>query len=329
MTKRPHVGTVLRFGLHVGVLGLLFLETSAQTAPGPLSVFWTGFEPPEYEAGFRLAGQDGWVANAEGGNQVWADYFPDTGQHGLIGFSKPEGTNISVSVWRPLDFDGIALGNPVVTFTVVMSIADSTEPALRDSFRWSIYNTNSMRLFSLDFDNLTTNIAYLLDDEEGFFVPTPFNFERDGLYDLTITMDFSANHWSARLRGEVELEVVTRQPITTVGAGLHLGDIDAVWVLGVESSDFGDNFMVFDDYRVVAAPAPAPRLELVERRADGTVVIQIDGQDGQQVSLYASDDLVIWDLLATNTVPASGHFTHEDDAAAGVAVRFYRGRLAQ
>jgi hypothetical protein len=69
----------------------------------------------------------------------------------------------------------------VVTFTVVMSIADSSDPALRDSFRWSVYNTNAepTRLFSLDFDNATTNIAYLLDDDEGSW-PRPISSSGTG-----------------------------------------------------------------------------------------------------------------------------------------------------
>ena len=318
-------GLLPRCGFCVVWLGGALVVSMTQAARSPVEVFLTGFEPPEYESGFMLAGQDGWVSDVEGGNQVFSGYFPDTGQHALVGFSKPEGTNSSVSVWRPLNHDAVADGNPVVTFTVVMSIADSTDPALRDSFRWSVYNTNAepTRLFSLDFDNATTNIAYLLDDDEGF-VATPYYFERDGLYDLTITMDFAANRWGVRLNDD---ELMSGLPITTAEADLHLGDIDAVWVMAADSVEFGDNYMVFDDYRVTAAPASAPRLELVERRTDGTAVIGIDGESGQEFALEFSDDLAAWVILVTDTIPASGHFTFNDPEAAGKAERFYRARV--
>jgi hypothetical protein len=296
-----------------------------QAAPTPVEIFSTDFEPPTYELGFTLADQEEWLADVAGGNQVFSDYFPDLGQHALVGFSEPEGTNSSVSVWRPLNYHPVASGNPVVTFTVVMSIADSSDPALRDSFRWSVYNTNAepTRLFSLDFDNATTNIAYLLDDDEGF-VATSWFFERDGLYDLMITMDFEANHWKVRLN---DLEILSGLPITTAGAGLHLGDIDAVWVRSADNSSFGNNYMVFDDYRVTAAPVSAPHLTLLEWRTDGTAVLQIEGEPGQQFALEFSDALVAWATLTTETLPVSGQLTYEDTGAAGDARRFYRCRV--
>jgi hypothetical protein len=319
-------GLLPRCGFCVVWLGGALVVSMTQAASSPVEVFLTGFEPPEYESGFMLAGQDGWVSDAEGGNQVFSGYFPDTGQHALVGFSKPEGTNSSVSVWRPLNYDAVADGNPVVTFTVVLSIADSTDPALRDSFRWSVYNTNAVRLFSLDFDNATENIAYLLHGNE--FVPTPYDFaratEQDGLYDLTIIMDFAANKWSAQLN---DTDLLSGLPITTTDAGLHLGDIAAVWVLAANNSEFGDNYMVFDDYRVTAAPVSAPRLELVERQADGTAVIGIGGESGQEIALEFSEDLAAWAILVTDTIPASGNFTYNDPGAAGKAERFYRARV--
>jgi hypothetical protein len=296
-----------------------------QAATAPVEIFSTGFEPPAYEVGFTLADQEEWLADVEGGNQVFSGYFPDLGQHALVGFSKPEGTNSSVSVWRPLNYDPVADGNPVVTFAVVMSIADSSDPALRDSFRWSVYNTDAepTRLFSLDFDNATTNIAYLLDDDEGF-VATPYFFERDGLYDLSITMDFGANHWKVRLNGQ---EILSNLPITTSGAGPHLGDVDAVWVRAAGNASFGDNYMVFDDYQVTAAAVSAPHLKFLERRTDGTAVIQIEGEPGQQFALEASDALAAWATLTTETIPVSGQLTYEDAGAAGRAGRFYRCRV--
>jgi hypothetical protein len=310
--------------LAVWVIGLL--SGPAVKAASGVEIFATGFEPPEYEVGFTLADQEEWLGDAAGGNQVFEGYFPDLGQHGLVGFSQPEGGVSSVSVWRPLNVNPVAAGNPVVTFSVVMAIADSENGSLRDSFRWSVYNTNAQptRLFSLDFDNATTNVAYLLDEAGGEFVPTPFFFERDGLYELTIVMDFEKNHWSARLNDET---VVDHQPITTVGAGLHLGDIDAVWVRGAGNANFGDNFMVFDDYSVVMAQAASPWIRLVERREDGAIVVEVEGEEGQNVAVDFSDDLVGWNEATAGVLPASRLLTFVDQTASGEPRRFYRGRL--
>lgn len=304
--------------------GFLLLGLGGVLAAGPVEVFSTGFEPPVYEEGFTVAGQENWVSDADGGNQVFSGHFPELGQHALIGFSKPEGDVSSVSLWRPLNYNGVTAGNPVVTFSVVLSFVDSTDPARRDSFRWSVYNTNAepTRLFSLDFDNATTNIAYLLDDDEGF-IATPYYFERDGLYDLTITMDFGLNRWGVRLNDE---EILAELPMTTTGAGLHLGDIDAVWVRGA-APEFGDNYMVFDDYRVTAAPELAPRLALVERQSDGSALVEVVGSPGQSFELESSENLNMWSALVSETLPDSGRFTYVDAAAVGKDQRYYRSRV--
>jgi hypothetical protein len=97
--------------------------------------------------------------------------------------------------------------------------------------------------------------------------------------------------------------------------------------MAADSVEFGDNYMVFDDYRVTAAPASAPRLELVERQADGTAVIAVDGESGQEFALEFSDDLATWAILVTDTIPDSGRFTYDDAGAADKAERFYRTRV--
>jgi hypothetical protein len=304
-----------------------------QAATNETVLFTTGFEEPEYETGFTLEGQPvseaaarRWMSDAIGGNQVFAGFFPDMGQHGLVGFSDPDGDVTAVSVWRPITFDPVAAGLPVITFTVTMAIADSEERTERDSFRWSVYNTNATphRLFSLDFDNKDRSISYLLDDNLGFVV-TPFQFERDGLYNLLISMHFADNRWTATLNDEL---VVDAQPITTTNAALHLGDISAVWVQGADNPRFGDNFMVFDDYTITAASTTPAQLELVERRENGDVLLRLGGENGRSYAIDASSNLVDWSPLHTNIVTA-GTFEHLDVTAGQATIRFFRGRLVQ
>jgi hypothetical protein len=306
------------------VLSMLVALCLTQAQTDPTIVFSTGFEDPPYELGFTLADQDGWLSDASGGNQIFEGYFPDLGQHALVGFSEPEEDVSSVSVWRPVNFNPIAAGQPVVTFRVTMAIADSENASLRDSFRWSVYNTNAHRLFSLDFDNSDRSIAYLLDDDQGF-VLTPFLFERDGLYDLVVTMHFANNRWSATLNDEV---FVTDLPITTQNAGLHLGDVSAVWVRAAGNQQFGDNFMVFDDYSIEAAAVVSPRFQPLELQPNGDVVLHLSVEPGLQYTFESSSDMVVWipihTVVATNTT-----LSHTNSPAAGHVQRFYRARLAQ
>jgi hypothetical protein len=293
-------------------------------AADPEPLFSTGFEPPDYEIGLTLAEQAGWLADATGGNQIFAGYFPGMGQHALVGYSDPEEDVTSVSVWRPILFNPVAEGRPVVIFRVTMAIVDSEDPALRDSFRWSVYNTNAAphRLFSVDFDNADTTIAYLLDDDHGF-VLTPFGFERDGLYDLVITMDFEENRWSATLNDAV---FAADLPITTQEAGLHLGDISAVWIRAAANARFGNNFMVFDDYAVLTSTVQPPRVTLVERRPNGEVLLRLAGKVGRTYSVQASSDLVTWTSLHTQ-VALEPVIEFLDTTAGDHVHRFYRGRL--
>jgi hypothetical protein len=307
------------------VLTMLVTLHLAQAQNGPTILFSTGFEDPPYQREFTLADQDGWLSDASGGNQIFAGYFPDLGQHALVGFSEPEEDVSSVSVWRPINFNPIAAGQPVVTFRVTMAIADSENAARRDSFRWSVYNTNASphRLFSLDFDNADRSIAYLLDDDQGF-VLTPFLFERDGLYDLVVTMHFAHNRWSATLNDEV---FVTDLPITTQNASLHLGDISAVWIRAAGNEQFGDNFMVFDNYSIEATTVAQPRLQLLERRPNGDVSLRLTVDPGLNYTVEASSDLLLWLPIHTQ-LASDSTFEFLDTAAAGQVHRFYRARLA-
>ena len=77
-----------------------------------------------------------------------------------------------------------------------MQIADSTNGQC-DDFRWSVYNTNGARLFTLDFDN--SSFRSRTDSTIAPFVPTGLKFDNEGFYDLAISMNFGGNLWSATL----------------------------------------------------------------------------------------------------------------------------------
>ncbi len=316
----------------VAALGLwlgLVAACSALAQTNDLVVLYsTGFEVSEgFDPDYTLVGQGGWLGYGTGGNGMVSNAFVGEGQQAFIGYNPPEDTNDFLNVWRPATFTP-ASGEPArARFSVWMAIVDSSNDSY-DDFRWSVYNTNEHRLFSLDFDNSTWDISYLLDDEQGEFVSTGQHFTNSVLYELTIEMDFAANRWQASLDGE---PLTASLPITTQDRPLNLGDVDAVWAIRNNQAP-GDNYMLFDRYRIEVSgpPAARPRLEAVGRLSGSQFLLRVLGQASQLVVLEASAALPSshWTAIETNTIPASGEWLCLDPGAGGHPQRFYRARAA-
>jgi len=317
------------------ITGLVLSGVGGLSAPWV--IYETGFEPPEFVAGFTLDNQGDWLvpwwaspADEALTSQVDEGYFEDLGQQALIGFVAPTGQVESVSVYRPLYVDPVGRGTPLVVFSVTMAILDDTVPD-PDSFRWVVYNRDEQdnRLFALDFDMATTGIAYLLDNDPQAF-DTGYSFVREGLYELQILMNFANNTWSATLKDALVVNatlIVNAAPMTQTGRTMDLGDIDAAWVLGPDSTGFGDSYLVFDNFRVVADVAvPLPcQVMPVGHLDDGSFLVELTGEPGRTYALESSSDLVQWTAIATNT-PGSGVFVVRDLEVAGWPRQFYRGR---
>lgn len=284
-------------------------------------LYQTGFEAPEFRDDLTLVGQGGWVGWGSGGNGLVTNYFSGGGlQQAFVGFAAPTNNGDFLNVWRPLNYRPGGTNPPVVRFTVRFSIEDSSTTN-RDDFRWSVYNLEEHRLFTLDFENETLGINYLLDQAKPEFVSTGRTFTNSVVYRLEILMHFGANRWSATLDGT---SLVTDQPITTNNAALNLGDIDAVWAIRRPGQP-GDNYLVFDDYQVLvedeALPAP-PRLEGRRQVKPEDFLVRCYGQVGARYVLEATADFRGWIPLKTNTVPEDGYFDHFDEG--GGARRYYR-----
>jgi len=301
------------------------------------NLYSTGFESSEgFDIRYSLMGQGGWTGTDPSGqgNGFVKDYFANSNslqqpygrQQAYIGFFPLTDTNGTLNVWRPLNFDPVAAALPIVTFSVTMSIYDSYAVNNRDCFRWSIYNKNNggERLFTLDFDNTTTEINYELDDEH--FVFTDFLFENGnengGEYDMVVIMNFADNLWSAWLN---DVQIVDRKQMTTKGLALNLGDIEAVWVNDTLGKP-GDNFMAFDNYTVTAEPYPI-WLDAVGRLSNGTFLLRLTGEPERRYDIEVSDDLQSWFLLETKTVSTDGTGIVDDPTASGYHHSFYRARL--
>lgn len=308
--------------------GLTLAFSAAHAAAAqPTVVFTTGFEVSEgYDPELTdLSGQGGWISAGTGGNGLINERFPGRGQQAYVGFNPPLNSGeFSFSAWRPLNYSPTAENTPIVKFRVTMEIADSSDTANRDDFRWSVYNSAENLLFTLSFNNETAEICYALDDGEGF-KPTPYAFLRDTIYDLEIRMNFEQNTWSAMLDSTV---LVESQSITTTGATLDLGDIDAVWYF-LNPNAIGDNYMAFDDYTITAeASLPSPfRLMPLHREPDGQILVRMIGQPNVDYTIEASGDLSTWTAIKTGR-SSDGIIDYYDTAAKDMATRFYRGRIA-
>jgi hypothetical protein len=250
------------------------------------------------------------------------DFLEGEGQHAFVGFTA--GTNDFLNVWRPVNYaPGAPTNLPVVRFSVLMTVEDSSSTTNRDDFRWSLYNAREDRLFSLDFDNHSLGINYLLDDDE--FVATGRTFTNSFPYQLEVEMNFQRNLWSATLNGQ---GLVTNLPITSQNLPLDFGDMDAVWAIRTPGQP-GDNFMVFDKYRLVAEAEDTgmpPRLEVLGAFAEPGPQVRFllrgFGVAGLNYVVQATTNLTAWFPLKTNTVSADGYFDHSDLSAS--PFRFYR-----
>ena len=285
-------------------------------------IFSTGFEREEgYETGIQLSGQDGWLSYGSGGNGVVTNYFEGYGQQGFVGFNSPAPKDEFLNVWNPIRLATVSSNEPIVRFYVLMQIVDSTNGQY-DDFRWSVYNTDQHRLFSLDFDNSTLGISYGLDDDTGF-VPTELSYDNDGFYDLVVTMDFARNTWSALIN---DVSLVASQSITTTGAKLNIGDIDAVWAIRKKGFP-GDNYMLFDEYEIITSSRGAMQSRLEHLGFfEGVARVRLYGEEGVNYVIEWSANLTDWEPLIEVLGPAGGVLDFEDTDAILFTHGFYRVR---
>jgi len=308
----------------IALVALMF--SAASSFAVITNVYSTQFEAAQgYDINSDLAGQQGWLKSGTGGNGLLTNGIAGQGQHAYIGFEPPTTTNASLIVWKPINFNPIASGYPIVRFSTRLRIEDSSGDEW-DIFRWSFYNIPGNRLFSIDFDNEFLDVSYLRDGTNQI-VFTTNTFENATVYTLSVTMDFASNLWSASLDNAL---IATNQLITSTNAQLTLGDIDAVWLFNqINGTNApGDNFMIFDNYTITAQTLtnPTAQVQLLGRTAEGWTLLRVNGQNGWRWSLDATTNLVNWTALKTN--PISGtFFDHVDTAASGRPHRFYRARL--
>ncbi len=313
--------------LALSLAGLLSKELYGDVSPATTIVLYeTGFEPFEgFSPNEDLVGQGAWVGYATelsgksaplGGNGVLADPVPGfSGQYAYIGFDADSAT-ADFNLWRPVDLvPATTQPLPLIRFRVSFEIIDSTQAAPQfDDFRWSVYNTEDHRLISLDFDNDLREINFILDENSPVIRPTGFTFDNGTPYDLEIDLNLQRNLWTARINGTV---VVNAQSITTVGARLTFGDADAVWVIR-DPGKPGDNYMIFDDYRLTLEPLTdiPPTVEPIGLLTTGTFLVRVAGEPGVRYRLEATTDFKTWTPVDSGVAQSPGGFIDLKDVNA-------------
>jgi hypothetical protein len=276
-------------------------------------IYQTGFEPSEgYDTNADLVGQKGWVGAGSGGNGLLRGYLSGKGEQAYVGFAPPLSGDRSLFIYQPVNKT-----LPQAQFSVTMAVIDSTTTN-RDDFYWSVFNQQGHQLFTLDFDNYELKLYYFLDNTNGR-VASGLSFTNGGAYPLKVSMDFASNRWSAIFNGK---SVATNQPLTTTSAALTLGDVDAAWAV-YDPLNPGDNYMVFDDYRIDAT-APSPMVSILGM-VNGSPALRVIGLSGSQYALDVSSNLLAWVPVQTNSA-IGGRFDFIHEAAAGLPHLFYRAR---
>lgn len=279
-------------------------------------IFSTGFEDSEgYLRAAAFTRQPGWAVNGTGGNGI----FYETNQ-AFIGYGPPiSDSETSTTVWKPINYGSVP-SNSILKFTIDMAIIDSSVID-RDEFRWSVYNTNDTRLFSLIFDNVSLEIFSFLSD--GTTYDSGIRFRNGVWYKLVLLMDFAQNRWNASLNG-IDLKI--NSPISVSRqVPLNFGDVDAVWFY-TDPLYPGDNFMQFDNYRVTLESATRPNLQSLSA-TNRQFRLRLIGENGVRYAVEASATLASnsWLAIATNIV-SSGSFDLVDPMQPPPSRRFYRGR---
>ena len=226
-----------------GATGNIVLNITPGTGTGIL--YSTGFETAEgYPSSGTLAGHNGWqVGNGSGGNG-FKSVFPRQGRQAYIGKTSPKNGDYELDLMQLITYTP-GTGD-VITFNVQMEVVDSTNRNY-DVFHWSAYDGDT-RLFSVEFDNYTNYVNYVLDDDSGASSQdTGVNFADGAIYNLQVSIDFGSYTWSASLNGN---QIISGQPVSTSGTHTGITDIDPVWLTDIPDYPAGNNYMLFDNYSI-------------------------------------------------------------------------------
>jgi hypothetical protein len=311
-------------------LRFVLLTHLLATAPvGAGTLYATDFEA--FRAGDNLwAGTQGWLAsNTTSGVQgILQNPVQDLplGKAAFLGFATPAAA-LTV-VYRPMNFNPVASGQPRVEFESLLGVQDSTN-GRRDRFHLTWYNIGGDFLAALTFDNTTGKVlsddgTTVRDSGVTFLKGDPL-LGLAALQLLHVGIDFHLNRWSASLDGVPLFD----RTFTVTGKALTLGTLAVEWEIASGSpGTAGNNWLLVADWLVASIPPGPFQMLGVARDPAGTATVTWPGHPGFDYQVQDSTDLVIWGkALPGSTIPANpteGTLSFSDPTAATRPKRFYR-----
>lgn len=281
---------------------------------------------------------EGWQASdrSSGAQAIVADLLDGAlGNTATLGFNQPNRALTTVA--KLINYDPIAAGNPLIAFNLLFGIEDSTDFTnyRRDDFFVTFYNNLGAPLASIRISNTDTDYGFwyrngspqAADYEE---IDTGLDFVQGELQELTGTIDFESNHWSAEIDG---LPLFTDAVFNGTNQSLYLGFIAIEWQIGQGAPrDYGDNFLLLTDLRIETVEDPPPPVVISSIGRDGNGDIQVSWQSapGFNYTVEYSDNLVTWqdDLPGSNfsSAPAMQSLLFTDSTGLQAGGRYYRVR---
>ena len=186
---------------------------------------------------------DGWLGDPDAHGIV--EPFAGRGRAMYVGFD-PTYAFATAFFWRPLTYEPLSRGTPVVRFNSEIRIQDSTNLNY-DDFGFQFYNIDGGFLASIVFDN-SNNKIYLDDDSSTTLTDTGKTFFNSEFGHFVIEVNYSNNTWTAFLNG---LQLFVPRPFHLGGKSLDLGDITLYWGIQ-DSGNPGDNALFVDNFSVTA-----------------------------------------------------------------------------
>ncbi len=152
-----------------------------------------------------------------------------------------------VTVRRPINYDPLGSGTPVIVFSADIALSPSTN-GRKDAFEFAVRNSAGETLGAVRLD--LADLSVSRDDRGPALVKSAAALATGETRRLAATIDFGRNRWSVTLGG---VTLWTDQPLTArTGVALNLGDVAVSWRIAAPGSP-GDNFLNFDNYRVAVA----------------------------------------------------------------------------
>lgn len=246
-------------------------HTYVQDGDGAV-LYQSNFEPEE---GYNVnSGLDslGWRSFPEGfthpAHGVLADEFSSRGKSGhgqqaYVGKTWRGGSLFS-SIGHLAPYDPIP--NTNVQMNVLFSLSDSSNGA-SDLFGFDLFNQDGFLLCRIMFDNSTGDAYYAtqrtIGSITGDYKGPLVTLNKNQVYELEVSMNLESGQWSGSIESNPIAINLPLQPLNE-SVAMNLGSVEAFWQV-LDSSNAGNNYMLFDDLRitqkVISAPEPPSDFE--------------------------------------------------------------------